>query len=149
MQGLKRRVTYVALFESIAIVLTTYGLAFISGRDLGQSGLVAAITSFMAIVWNFGYNFIFEYVEAKMARSGRSLTLRAIHAAGFEIGLGLMVIPMLAFALDISLWTALLTNIGIMLFFLVYTFFFNLAFDRVFGLPLSARGVQSRELRSA
>lgn len=127
------------LFESIAVVITTCGLAFISGRDLSQSGLVAVITSVLAIIWNFIYNYGFEHLESKYSQGGRSLICRIIHAVGFELGLALMVIPMLAFALNISLLAALLTNIGIMLFFLGYTFFFNLAFDRVFGLPLSAQ----------
>ena len=143
MQGIKRRAAYVALYELIAVIITTYGLAYISGRDLAQSGLVAAITSFLAIIWNVGYNYGFEYIEAKLARAGRSLICRVIHAVGFEIGLALMVVPMLALTLKVSLLTALLTNIGIMAFFLGYTFVFNLAFDRVFGLPLSAQAGRS------
>lgn len=139
MQGIKRRITYVALFEIVAIVITTYGLAFISGRDLAQSSVVATITSVLAIIWNFAYNMAFEYFEAKRRRTGRTLTIRVVHAVGFEIGLALVVVPMLAIVLDISLWTALLTNIGIMLFFMGYAFVFNLAFDKVFGLPLSAQ----------
>ena len=139
MQGLKRRVTYVVLFEILAIAMTTYGLAFISGRDISQSSLVAAITSGLAIIWNFAYNAGFEYLESKYSRAGRSLIIRILHAVGFECGLAVMVIPMLAIALDISLLAALLTNIGIMIFFMVYAFAFNLAFDKVFGLPLSAQ----------
>lgn len=139
MQGIKRRIVYVALFEVIAIALTTCCLAFVSGREIGQSGIVATLTSVLAIVWNFAYNAAFEYVEAKRARPGRSMLCRAAHAVGFELGLALMVVPMLAHVLRISLWAALLTNIGLMLFFMFYAFVFNLAFDKVFGLPLSAQ----------
>jgi uncharacterized membrane protein len=38
----------------------------------------------------------------------------------------------------VSLWQALLYDAALLLFFLVYTFVFNWAFDRVFGLPASA-----------
>ena len=37
-----------------------------------------------------------------------------------------------------SLWEALVADIGILLFFLVYTVVFTWAFDRVFGLPQAA-----------
>ena len=143
MHGIKRRITYVALFELFGILFTTYGLVLVSGREAGQSSLVATITSVLAILWNFAYNAGFEYLEARMGSQGRSLPCRMMHAVGFELGLAMAVVPVLAFALDISLWAALLTNAGIMIFFMGYAFFFNLAFDFVFGLPLSARGRQA------
>jgi len=31
-------------------------------------------------------------------------------------------------------------DLGLLLFFMVYTYAYNLAFDRVFGLPASAQG---------
>ncbi len=144
MQGMKRRIVYVILFEIIAIVITTYGFAFISGRDIGESSIAATITSVLAIVWNLSYNALFEYVEARRNSIGRSLVCRVFHAVGFELGLAMMVVPILALVLRISLFTALMTNLGIMLFFMGYTFFFSMAFDRVFGLPLSARGNQRK-----
>lgn len=68
MQGMKRRIVYVILFEVIAIVITTYGFAFITGRDIGESSIAATITSVLAIVWNLSYNALFEFVEAKQYR---------------------------------------------------------------------------------
>ena len=139
MQGLKRRITYVVLFEVIAIVVTTFGLTHISGRDVSQSGMVATVVSVLAILWNFGYNAVFEYMESKYGKGGRSLACRVVHAVGFELGLATMTVPTLAVLLGVGLMTALLANVGIMLFFMGYAFAFGLAFDRVFGLPLSAQ----------
>ena len=143
MHGIKRRITYVALFELFGILFTTYGLILISGREAGQSSLVATIISVLAIVWNFTYNTGFEYLESWLNRKGRSFVCRLVHAVGFELGLAITTVPLLAFALGISLWAALLANVGIMLFFMGYAFCFNLVFDSVFGLPLSAQGRQS------
>ena len=140
MQGVKRKIVYVTLFEIVAIIVTTFGLTHISGRDVSQSGLVATVVSILAIVWNLGYNTGFEHFEAKFSSGGRSFACRALHAVGFEIGLAVMVVPVLAIMLKIGLWAALLTNIGIMIFFMFYAFVFSLAFDRIFGLPLSAQG---------
>lgn len=140
MQGIKRRVTYVALFELFGILFSTYGLVLISGRDPGTSSLVATVTSFLAMGWNYLYNSAFEYCESRLGRKGRSIVCRVLHAVGFEVGLATMGVPLLAFVLGVSLWAALMTNVGLMLFFMGYAFVFNLAFDFVFGLPLSARG---------
>jgi uncharacterized membrane protein len=52
----------------------------------------------------------------------------------------LVLVPLFAWWLDISLWEALVLDIGLLLFFMVYTYIFSLAFDRVFGLPASAQG---------
>ncbi|MCB2034668.1 MAG: hypothetical protein KDF57_15680, partial [Ottowia sp.] len=38
----------------------------------------------------------------------------------------------------VSLWQALLMDLGLLVFFLVYTYVFTWVFDRLFGLPASA-----------
>jgi uncharacterized membrane protein len=49
----------------------------------------------------------------------------------FEIGLILAVVPLAAWWLDIGLWEAFVLDIGIVLFFLPYTFVFNWTYDHV------------------
>jgi uncharacterized membrane protein len=50
-----------------------------------------------------------------------------------------MLVPLFAWWLQISLWQALVLDVALIAYFLVYTFVFNLAFDRIFGLPASAQ----------
>jgi uncharacterized membrane protein len=57
---------------------------------------------------------------------------------GFEGGLAAMLVPVMAWWLDVDLWHAAAMDLGLVLFFLAYTFVFNWLFDRVFGLPRSA-----------
>lgn len=64
---------------------------------------------------------------------------RVAHAVIFETGLVLMLVPLIAWWLGIGLWEALVMDLALVVFFLVYTFAFNWAFDAVFGLPASAR----------
>ncbi len=52
MQGLKRRVVYISLYEGIAIVAASAGLALMSGQGLGHSGVLAVIASVIAVLWN-------------------------------------------------------------------------------------------------
>jgi uncharacterized membrane protein len=42
--------------------------------------------------------------------------------------------------MNVTLWQALLMDLGLAVFFLAYTFVFNWAFDTIFGLPASATG---------
>ena len=50
MQGVKRKVVYVSLYEGIAIVVATLGLAGMSGQDVHTAGGVAVAASVIAIL---------------------------------------------------------------------------------------------------
>lgn len=139
MQGLRRKIVYVTLFEAIAIAVTSNGLSAGSGSSLEHAGVAAVASSVIAVLWNLAYNTAFEHWEARQTVRGRSFQRRAVHAIGFEIGLSLCLIPLFIWWLQIGLWQALLLDIGLSLFFVVYAFLFNLAFDKLFGLPLSAQ----------
>ena len=138
MQGLRRRIVFVTLYELIAIVATSAGLAAFSDSGLQRAGVAAVVSSAVAVVWNVVFNTLFERWEARQSVRGRSLARRAAHAIGFEGGLVVTLVPFFAWWLDISLWQAFVLDLGLLLFFLVYTFVFNWTFDRIFGLPASA-----------
>ena len=138
MQGFRRRLVYVSLYELFAVGLTSAGLALLAGSALAHAGIAALASSAIALAWNLAYTHLFEAWEARQTRRGRSLARRIAHALGFEAGLIVMLVPLFAWWLEISLWQALLLDFGLIVFFLIYTFVFNLAFDRLFGLPASA-----------
>ncbi|MBL8372511.1 MAG: PACE efflux transporter [Burkholderiaceae bacterium] len=138
MQGPRRRIVYVTLYELIAIVATSIGLSVFSDSSVERAGVAAVVSSAIAVVWNVVFNTLFERWEARQTVRGRSLARRAAHAIGFEGGLVVTLVPFFAWWLDISLWQAFVLDLGLLLFFLVYTFVFNWVFDRVFGLPASA-----------
>ncbi len=48
----------------------------------------------------------------------------------------MLLIPFIARYLGISLIAALVMDIAIVVFYLVYAFVFNIAYDRLFPLPL-------------
>lgn len=137
MQGMKRKMVYVLTFELIAIVCTTAMLA-VMGHDTGHATAAAAAASAVAMAWNFIYNHLFEAWETRQVKKGRGIARRIAHALGFEGGLVLTLVPLFAWWLNVSLWEALVLDIGLVIFFVIYGFLFNLAFDRLFGLPASA-----------
>lgn len=138
MQGLQRKIVYVSLYELFAIAASSAGLALLSDSGLGHASVAAVAASAIAVVWNLVYNTLFERWEARQAVKGRGVARRIAHALGFEAGLVVMLVPLFAWWLGVSLWQAFVLDLGLIVFFLVYTYVFNLGFDRVFGLPASA-----------
>lgn len=138
MQTVRRRVLYATLYEALAIIITSVGLAWFSGSAAANATLAGIGSSAIALAWNLVYTTFYERWEARQQRKGRTFWRRAAHAVGFELGLVLMTVPLFAAVLGISWWEALVYDFGLILFFLIYTYIFNLGFDKVFGLPASA-----------
>ncbi|MEG2049574.1 MAG: PACE efflux transporter [Comamonas sp.] len=138
LQGAKRRVVFVGLYELIAIIVSSL-LFMATGQDSGSSGVMAVAASTIAILWNITFNWLFERWELRQTKKGRSLLRRMVHAVGFEGGIAAMLIPLMAWWFEITLWQAVVMEAGLLVFFMVYTFVFNWAFDRIFGLPASAQ----------
>src|SRR6218665_1885620 len=138
MQGVARRIVYVALFEGFAIAICSVGFMLASDAELAQAGALSVACSVVAVLWNLVFNHGFEWWEARQSVRGRGLARRVAHALGFELGLLVLLVPLIAWWLEVSLWQALVMDVVLALFFLVYTFCFTWIFDYVFGLPASA-----------
>jgi uncharacterized membrane protein len=134
----KRRVVQALLYEAIAIVIVAPVLAWVFAHHSLSSLALTLVTSLVALSWNYVYNALFERWEARQVVKGRTAARRLAHSAGFEIGLVAVLVPLLAWWLEVSLWQALVADLGLMAFFFFYTMAFTWAFDRVFGLPASA-----------
>lgn len=138
LQGPLRRLVFVSLYELIAIIASS--LMFMAiGQGAGASGVMAVVASSLAIAWNVTFNHWFEKWETRQSVKGRSVRRRVAHALGFEGGLALLLIPLMAWWFGVSLWEATVMEAALMVFFLIYTYVFNWGFDRVFGLPASAQ----------
>lgn len=140
LQGPLRRLVFVTLYELIAI-FTSSLLFMATGQGAGASGAMAVVASSIAIAWNVSFNHLFERWEARQRVKGRSVARRVLHAVGFEGGLALVLIPLMAWWFGIGLWQATVLEAGLLLFFLAYTYVFNWGFDRLFGLPASAQAL--------
>lgn len=135
---LSRRVLQAVLFETLAVAFVVPALWWLFGQSpLSTLGLTVAMAC-IALAWNYGFNTVFERWEARQAVAGRNWGRRILHGVCFELGLTLILVPFMACWLQISLLEALLADIGVLLFFMVYTVVFTWGFDRIFGLPPSA-----------
>lgn len=63
---------------------------------------------------------------------------RLAHGTGFEGGLTVLLVPVMAYWLETTFLAAFFANLSLLAFFFVYAIGYTWAFDKVFGLPQSA-----------
>jgi uncharacterized membrane protein len=134
-----RRILYATSFELGGVLMSTLLLLAMAETSAGGSFLFSILASTVAMLWNLGFNAAFEAWETRQTTRGRSLARRITHALLFEAGLAAALLPLTAWWFSVTLLTALLYEGVLIGAFLIYTYLFTLAFDRLFGLPASAR----------
>ncbi|MEI8596515.1 PACE efflux transporter [Photobacterium sp. Hal280] len=136
MRTQRDRIRHAIGFEAIALILITLVLSQMFGFDMAKIGVLGVIFSVIATFWNYAYNLWFDHAMLKYCGKLQKQTRhRIIHALGFEMSLLVITLPMLAWWLDIGLWQALIMDLGLVVFYLVYAYVYNLAYDKVFPLP--------------
>ena len=128
------RVIHMLGFEVFGVIIFTPFAMLVLNESIFHIGVIAIVISLMAMVWNFIYNYIFDLVECSLDghRSTRKVSMRLLHALLFEVGLLVVTVPLVAYWLDMSLLEALLVDIGFVVFYLVYAFFYNYIFDKIY-----------------
>jgi uncharacterized membrane protein len=131
------RVRHTLLFEIIGLLVCTPLAAWILDKGIAQIGSLSIVLSLTAMCVNYVYNLAFDITLARIGRpvNVRPPWLRAMHAILFEGSLIVLTVPMVAWWLDMTLLAAFFTDIGFTVFFLIYAFFYNWAYDALFPMP--------------
>lgn len=125
-------------FEVLGMMISVPLFSLLTGQPVDHLGPLAIGLSLLATGWNYLYNLLVDHwMLRQLGRLEKRLIERVLHALLFELGLLLVVLPLTALWLGISLWQALWLDIGFSLFFVLYAFGYNLAYDRLFPLPVS------------
>ncbi|GLK73553.1 PACE efflux transporter [Ancylobacter dichloromethanicus] len=146
MRGTADRIRHVVSFEIIALSLITPLGAWVFGVPVFDMGAVGAAAALIAASWNYVFNLGFDHALARWRGSVRkTLGLRVLHAVLFEAGLVAVLVPFVAWYLGVGLVEALLMDLALAGFFLVYAFLFNWSYDALFPLretapPMRAAG---------
>jgi uncharacterized membrane protein len=135
----RRKIVYAVSFETLGTLVASAYLWTLSDASAGSSLALAILTATVALCWSYAFNTLFEAWEARQSVRGRSLRRRAAHALLFEGGLVLICVPVMAWWLQVGYGEAAIYEAGLIVLFIVYTYLFTWGFDRVFGLPASAR----------
>lgn len=134
-----RRVVFVLGYEALSVFFTVVVLSGLLGHGGGASTVTAILVSTVATAWNYIWNTIFEAAERRYGAVGRGVRSRALHAIGYEGGVLLFTIPIVALMLGVNFLEALAIEGGLLVFFLIFTVIYTWIFDRAFGLPASAK----------
>lgn len=131
------RIRHSILFEFFGIILATIGASFIIGKDVAAVGTLNILAAIVALIMNYIFNLIFDLVLIKLNRSikHRSVKLRCLHAILFEASLTLITVPLTCWQLNVGIFQAITIDLGIATFYVIYGFFYNLAYDHIFPLP--------------
>ena len=129
-RSIKERFFHALGFELLAVAICAPLGAWLLGYSLAHMGVLTIMISLIAMAWNMVFNMVFDGVQRRVGFS-RTVSVRAVHSVLFEVGLIVAVVPLAAWWLDIGLWQAFVLDIGIVLFFLPYTFVFNWTYDHV------------------
>ncbi|MCC5970763.1 MAG: PACE efflux transporter [Pararhodobacter sp.] len=130
------RLRHALSFEVFGLALLTPLGALVFAVPIKDMGAVALVGATLATLWNYLYNWGFDHALQRLTGTTlKSLRTRVVHALLFEAGLLAALLPFIAWYLDLSLWAAFVMDLGVAGFYLVYTFAFNWAYDRLFPLP--------------
>ncbi len=135
----RRKIVYAVSFETLGTLVASVYLWLVSEASAGSSLALSVLTATIALSWSYVFNTGFEAWEARQPVKGRSLKRRTVHALMFEGGLVLICIPVMAWWLQVGYLEALVYEAGLIAVFILYTYAFTWGFDRIFGLPASAR----------
>lgn len=137
MRTLADRIRHTVLFEIIALCLVMLMGVFFLDHSTKDIGLVSVVLTMVAMIWNFLYNFLFDKaLQRYLGHTEKSSRVRIINALGFELGLLIITLPVLAWALQLTLLQAFIADIALVLFFLVYSYVFNYLYDNYFPVTM-------------
>lgn len=133
------RLRHAVMFEGIALILVTPLGGLVFGVGMGEFGVVAGVSTTLAMLWNYAYNLGFDHALRGLGRSQhKTPLLRILHAVLFEAGLLALLVPFIAWWLQVPLWQAFAMDVALAGFYLVYALAFNWGYDLVFPLPSPA-----------
>jgi len=145
MRSVGDRIRHAISFEIIGLVIVTPLGAWLFHMPMQDIGVVSIVSATIATLWNFVYNYLFDLVLQRISGTTQKSTLmRVYHTILFEVGLLAVLMPFIAWYLGVSLWQAFLMDLSFALFYMVYAFVFNWAYDRLF--PLAEWKTQSRDM---
>ncbi|CAL9402144.1 hypothetical protein SUDANB67_02668 [Nocardiopsis dassonvillei] len=138
MQGVKRKLVYVSGYEILGLAVGTAVMSLLTGESPATTGPLALMITCVATVWNLVFNYLFEAWERRQRDRTRTVRRRVLHAVGFQLTLVCFLIPLIAWWLEITLLQAFVLDLVFIVYIPFYTFAYNWAFDRIFGVPSSA-----------
>lgn len=139
----KDRLRYTCLFEGLLIVILAPLGALVFEKQVMDVGLLAVILSLKAMLLNLIYNWFFDQFDVRAGRvpTQRSFVHRILHALGFEFCLMITSLPIVVWWLGLTIIQALMMDIVVTSFIVIYTLLFTWGYDRLFPIVQNYRHI--------
>ena len=128
------RIRYAVSFELVLLMLVAPLGAMAFDLQVVEMGAFSIVASLLAMAISVSYNSLFDKIDARAGRvsSDRGWRSRILHAAGFELIIALAELPLLVFWLGLSIGDAVVADLALAGFVVLFTYVFTLTYDRVF-----------------
>lgn len=136
MRSFPDRIRHAVSFEVIALLLMIPLGSLLFHLPAGDIGVVGIVSATAAMLWNMVFNHLFDLAMKRLrGTTQKTGALRILHAVSFELGLLALLLPFVAWYLGMTLWQALVLDLAVAGFYMVFGLVFNWAYDRIFPLP--------------
>ncbi|SFQ04152.1 PACE efflux transporter [Tranquillimonas alkanivorans] len=127
------RIRQAVSFELLGLSIVTPLFGWVFDHPLDEMGVLTVAGATVATGWNYLFNLGFDrLLQRRRGDTNKTLPIRVAHAFLFETTLLLILLPLFAWWLDISLLAALLMDLSFAAFYLVYAFVFTWGYDTLF-----------------
>jgi len=129
MRSTADRIRQAVSFEIIGVVIVTPLFAWAFDHPLGDMGVLVVIGATAATTWNYVFDHVLHWRRGDVRKT---LPLRVVHAVLFEATLLVLLLPIFAWWLGVSLIAALYMEIAFAAFYMIYAFVFTWVYDTLF-----------------
>lgn len=130
------RIRQAVSFEVIGLLIVTPLFTWVFEHPMSEMGSLALIGATAATGWNYLFNLVFDRVLISWRSDPRkTLPLRVAHAVLFELTLLVVLLPLFAWWLGVSLVAALLMDLSFAAFYMSYAFVFTWGYDILYPPP--------------
>lgn len=134
-RSLSDRVRHALMFEVIGLMIIIPSSALLFNKPVTHMGVVGIGSATIATIWNFTFNIGFDRCMRKIyGHIKKSFKARLMHTLLFEAGLLMILLPLIAWYLNMTLLDTLVLDLAIVAFYLIYNFVFNVCYDRIFPI---------------
>ncbi|SDY94174.1 PACE efflux transporter [Citreimonas salinaria] len=133
MRSTADRIRQALSFEIIGLLVVTPLFAWLFDHPIGDMGMLVLLGATAATTWNYLFNLAFDHaLRWRRGDVRKTLPLRIVHAVLFEVTLLVILLPIFAWWLGLSLLAALVMELSFAGFYVAYAFVFTWAYDTLF-----------------
>lgn len=128
----RERLVQTLSYEAGGLCLSVPLYVLFGGGTAGEAFWLMLALSAAVMLWSPIHNTIFDWADLRLSgrvASDRPQSWRLVHAASHEATTVVVTLPILIWLGGLSVWAALLTDLGLTLLYAAYAYVFHLGYD--------------------